>query len=268
MAKNKQAFVSPDVKEDELAVLSKKLLEVTAKLQKSEKERSEMLANISHDLRAPITAIRSALDLLKKEGENISTEDFVNAIGLIDRRTTVLESLINDMYFLFCVEDQGRDLDIKKVSAGPFLEEYFYDATMDTKFDDHETELNVPMDMDCMIEIDVQKFIRVLDNLMTNAAKYSGSGSKIGLSAELSKGKDKLTITVSDNGIGIPEESIPHLFDRTYTVSSARTPGKTGGSGLGLAIVKAVVEKHGGEIMCESKLGEGSKFVIEMPCVK
>ncbi|SCX20582.1 His Kinase A (phospho-acceptor) domain-containing protein [Lachnospiraceae bacterium YSD2013] len=273
----KTTFKNPGVESDTIETLSKKLLKTTAKLSaankelsktnnelaESERKRKEMLANISHDLRAPITAIRSALDLLSTL-ENPTAEDIKSTIGLMDRRVSTLESLIQDMYFLFCVEDETRPLDLEDVDLAPFLESYFYDAVIDSRYDSHDMQLDIPMDLSCHVNIDVQKTIRVLDNLFTNAAKYSGDGTSITLSCRTS-GKNA-TITVSDNGRGIPAESLAHIFDRTYTVSSSRSPGSPTGSGLGLAIVKAVVEKEGGTVTCESEVGKGCAFVVTVPC--
>ena len=274
---NKTTFQNPGLESDTIETLSKKLLQTTAKLSaankelsktnnelaESERKRKEMLANISHDLRAPITAIRSALDLLSTQ-DNPSPEDIKNTIGLMDRRVSTLESLIQDMYFLFCVEDETRPLDLEEVELAPFLESYFYDAIIDSRYDSHDMQLDIPMDLDCRVNIDVQKTIRVLDNLFTNAAKYSGEGTSITLSCHTT-GKNA-TVTVSDNGRGIPAESLAQIFDRTYTVSSSRSPGSPTGSGLGLAIVKAVVEKENGTVKCESEVGKGCSFIITLPC--
>ncbi len=271
MHNEKQAFSSPSIEPESIESLSRKLIEANTQLSAAnqqlaalQREREDMLANLSHDLRAPITAIRSAVDYLTS-GQEIKREDYEASIRLIDHRTRTLENLIQDMYYLFCVEDTSKGLDFQTIEAGPFLEEYFYDATMSSIFDDHEMVLDLPETMHCSIRIDVQKMVRVLDNLFTNAAKYSGSGSKITLKAERSPNGAQLHILVVDNGAGIPAESIPHLFSRTYTVSSSRTPNSATGSGLGLAIVKAIVERHGGTVTCQSQLGKGTIFQITLP---
>ena len=122
----------------------------------------------------------------------------------------------------------------------------------------------------CRITIDIQKIIRVLENLMTNAEKYSAPDGRIVFRAFPEKSGEGeaplLSISVTDNGIGIPPEAIPKLFNRTFTVSSARTPGSPTGSGLGLAIAKAITERHGGSIRCESTPGKGSCFTVTLPC--
>lgn len=270
----KNHFSTPKLESETIESLSAKLLDATVELTRVnrellrvQKEREEMLSNISHDLRAPITAIRSALDYLR-DGEALSPEDMKSTIALIDRRTKTLEDLIQDMYYLFCVEDTSKELNFETVDVGLFLEEYFYDALADNRYDTHDMCLELPDSLNCYIKIDIQKFVRVLDNLFTNAAKYTPTDSRITLSAALSPDSSLLQISVSDNGPGIPEESLPNIFNRTYTVSSARTPGVAGGSGLGLSIVKAIVERHGGNVSCQSNEEEGCCFTITIPVVE
>ncbi len=268
----KHTFLEPSIQQETIESLSAKLLstmtqltETNQELQKMQMEKNEMLSNISHDLRAPITAIRSAVDYLLSS-DSLSFDDYQQSLHLIDRRTRTLENLIQDMYYLFCVEDTSKKLDLQPIDAVPFLEEYFYDTMIDTLYDHHNLHLELPQDLHCTLNIDLQKIIRVLDNLFTNAVKYSAPGSDITLSATLSESYQQLTISVSDNGFGIPQSALPNIFNRTYTVSSSRTPNSNTGSGLGLAIVKAIVERHHGNVSCSSKEGVGSCFSFTLPC--
>lgn len=269
---SRNLYETPSIREDSITSLSKKLLSVTEQLQKSnlqlqkvQKERSDMLANLSHDLRAPVTAIRGAVDYLLADPD-CSREEQTSVLQMIDRRTRVLENLINDMYDLFCVESSGQKFAPQTVAAAPFLEEYFYSSILDSRYDSHQMNLELPEDLSCSLSIDVEKIIRVLDNLMTNAAKYSDPQSPITLKAQ--KDGDFLAISVVDQGMGIPEEALEHIFSRTYTVSSARTPGSVTGSGLGLSIAKAIAEKHQGRLTCESVLHQGSTFTLVLPVVQ
>lgn len=263
MNSNKNTFQTPSIENKTIEELSLKLLELNEQLVKEQKERSEMLSNISHDLRAPLTAIRSAIDLLRS-GQSLSREDYEFSLSLIDRRTKTLESLIGDMYYLFCVEDTSKELDYKQVKALPFLEEYYLDIEADSRYASKKLVFDVPDDLDCLINIDIQKMIRVLDNLMTNACKYSEDGAGITLKTRLSD-SGRLDISIIDTGIGIPKEAIPHIWGRTYTVSSARTPESATGSGLGLSIVKAIIERMNGTVTCQSIEGTGSTFTISLP---
>ncbi|MBR6626498.1 MAG: HAMP domain-containing histidine kinase [Lachnospiraceae bacterium] len=272
----KSTFSSPSIESETIEKLSAQLIQTTQalylaneQLKREQQQKGQMLANISHDLRAPITAIRGCIDYLNS-GHVLSEEDLKSSLQLIDRRTRTLECLIQDMYFLFSVEDMSRDFEFTTVEAAPFLEEYFYDNLFDSRYDDREMQLELSPDLNCRISVDIQKFIRVLDNLFTNAAKYSEPGASIALSAQTVPSHDKdtvLLIEVSDTGIGIPQEALAHIFDRTYTVSSARTPASATGSGLGLSIVNTIVQRHGGNITCKSKEGAGSTFSITLPII-
>ena len=264
-------FETPTIREDSITSLSKKLLEVTEQLQqtnrslqKVQQERSDMLANLSHDLRAPVTAIRGAVDYLLAD-ENCSKEEMTSVLQMIDRRTKVLENLIHDMYDLFCVEGSQQSFQLQDIAAAPFLEEYFYSSVLDSRYDGRDMVLDLPENLTCTISIDAEKIVRVLDNLMTNAAKYSPAGSPITLKAR--QEGEQLSVSVIDKGMGIPEDSLQKVFSRTYTVSSARTPGSVTGSGLGLSIARAIAEKHLGTLSCESVLHEGSTFTLTLPVV-
>lgn len=267
----KNKFCSPSIQNETIESLSAKLLKATdeltianKKLRQVQKEREEIISNISHDLRAPITAIRSAIDYLNVS-ENLTVADYQSSLAMIDRRTRTLEDLIQDMYYLFCVEDTSKEFQFTEIEVAPFLEEYYYDTLADSRFDTHEVNLELPTDFDCIIKIDVQKIIRVLDNLFTNAVKYTPENSTITLKAKQDIADRMLHISVIDNGPGIPKEALQDIFKRTYTVSKARTPESSTGSGLGLTIVKAIMERHGGSATCVSTEGEGCNFTISLP---
>ena len=262
MAQNSRpAFRSPSLEQETVEELSRRLLEITAQLNASnrslqhlQQERTEMLANLSHDLRAPLTAIRSAVDYLTS-GQSLSAQDIEGALTLIDHRTATLEHLIRDMYELFTLEDPSH----------AFLEEYFYTALPDSHYAGHLLCLSVPQDLHATLFADSGKLVRILDNLLGNAAKYAPAGTKITLSAAPSADLTSLRISVTDEGPGIPPEDLERIFNRTYTVSSARTPGSATGSGLGLAIVKTITERHGGTVSCENAPGAGSIFSVTLP---
>ena len=257
MAQNSRpVFRSPSLEQETVEELSHRLLEITAQLNASnrslqhlQQERTEMLANLSHDLRAPLTAIRSAVDYLTS-GQSLSAQDIEGALTLIDHRTGTLEHLIRDMYELFTLEDPSHAFSFQELDAPAFLEEYFYTALPDSHYAGHLLCLSVSQDLHATLFADPGKLIRILDNLLGNAP-----------SADLTS----LRISVTDEGPGIPPEDLERIFNRTYTVSSARTPGSATGSGLGLAIVKTITERHGGTVSYENAPGAGSIFSVTLP---
>ena len=262
---------------DTIEGLTAKLIELNGKLKESEQARTRMLENISHDLRAPLTAIRSAIDYFMEIGdaEAIDKEEIKQLANLLDKRARTLEVLVNDLYYLTSLDNTNNRFKFEEVPLGAFLEEYFFSAEIDDKYAERELIFELPDDFEYMVNMDVSRLTRVLDNLFTNALKYSYPGAKIELGAyvptneeiqqNIEDGKDYITFYVKDTGIGIAEDKLPYVFERTFMVSDSRTPETTTGSGLGLAIVKGIVEKHGGRITCESKHGEGSCFRVYLP---
>ena len=261
---NKKAFEQPGVYSDTVAELSKKFIEANNKLKESERQRTEMIENISHDLRAPLTAIRSTIDYcIQKTADGVDplTEDEAGAmLKVLDSRVKTLEVLVKDLYLLTCIDSGREEFRFRNIPLAQFLEEYFYAAEIDDKYTDYNLVMDIPDNMEASVSVDVSKISRVLDNLFTNACKYSDKGSRITLGAGIEN--ERTFFYVEDNGWGIPEDSVPHVFDRTYKVSNARTPNEDTSSGLGLAITKSIVMQHGGEIKCDSKLGKGSRFTV------
>ena len=215
MAQNSRpVFRSPSLEQETVEELSRRLLEITAQLNASnrslqhlQQERTEMLANLSHDLRAPLTAIRSAVDYLTS-GQSLSAQDIEGALTLIDHRTGTLEHLIRDMYELFTLEDPSHAFSFQELDAPAFLEEYFYTALPDSHYAGHLLCLSVSQDLHATLFADPGKLIRILDNLLSNAAKYAPAGTKITLSAAPSADLTSLRISVTDEGPGIPPEDL------------------------------------------------------------
>lgn len=228
------------------------------------REKNEMFANISHDLRSPITAIRSAIEYVSSV-DSIDKEELNQIFGLITTRIINLENLINDIFLITTLENRSIELKKELVQIGPILEEYFFSCEVDLKYRDRQLQIEVPEDFSCQVSIDTARIIRVLDNLFTNALKYSMSGANIVLGAK--KTNREIIIWVKDSGIGIAKEFCDRVFERCFTVSVARTPKSSSGCGLGLSIAKLIVERHEGKIWCESDYGKGSTFYFTLPIV-
>lgn len=267
--KEKKLYNKPKLTVDELSAalyqanleLEKKNLELIA-LQKSQ---IEMFANISHDLRAPITAIRSAIEYATSL-EHEKAEDLSMVFHMLTTRIVSLESLINDLFLMTRLDQSLVSFKYENVDIGALLEEYYFMCESDPKFNKRKLELFVPEEFPYLVHADTDKLIRVLDNLVTNAYKYSNDFDRIQIGACI---KDKqVVVWVEDSGIGIEESLLEKIFERTFTVSKARTPESATGAGLGLAITKLIVERHNGQIWCESKEGIGSKFLFTLPIVE
>ncbi len=273
----KKKFSNPQL--DVIEELTAKLIKANDRLNTVEKERTMMLENISHDLRAPLTAIRSCTDYLKnmcddyeKNNSAVSVEELKKITHLLDARTKNMEVLVKDLYYLTCLDNGKDDMHFENVPLAQFLEEYFYAVEIDEKYSRRKLQLEVDDNMECIVKIDVGCMTRVFDNLFTNARKYSYDGDSIVLGAYIASDDELKEFTLSmdryvviyvrDTGIGIEEKYLKKIFDRTFMISDARTPSDSNGSGLGLAIVDSIVKRHNGCIICTSKVGVGSCFKI------
>jgi signal transduction histidine kinase len=205
----------------------------------------------------------------KEHGDCVCGSFLGTEKGWLCNRTLAMSvergQVIRDMYELFTLEDPSHAFSFQELDAPAFLEEYFYTALPDSHYAGHLLCLSVSQDLHATLFADPGKLIRILDNLLSNAAKYAPAGTKITLSAAPSADLTSLRISVTDEGPGIPPEDLERIFNRTYTVSSARTPGSATGSGLGLAIVKTITERHGGTVSCENAPGAGSIFSVTLP---
>lgn len=260
----KKRYTRPKISREEL---QRQLFEANLSLQaanerlrEEQRQRTALFANLSHDLRAPITALASAVEYLKTGAA--TQAELGEILELMEKRTAFLGRLVEDMFLLARMESPDTPLQLEAVDAGAFLEEYFYSCQADSAYGGRVLRLELPQGFCREIAIDPRMMVRVLDNLFTNARKYSGEGDSIVLSAQA--GEDAVEITVADTGVGIASEALPHIFERSYRVTRARTPSDQG-TGLGLAIVQTIVERHGGRIWCDSAPGKGSAFTFTIP---
>lgn len=264
MKKENTEFQKPKLLEVEDLTL--KLIEANKKIKQEEEERIRFMSDVAHDLRAPITALRSCIDYVisLRENDSYDEAELDRMIHIMDIRTRGLQTLIQDLYFLLTLEEQAEAVyHFEEIELGALLEEYYFELQMREDLMKRQIDLDVPVDYECNVKIDVEKLVRVLDNLVSNAFKYSNDGDSITIKAV--KENDYAVFSVKDTGIGIAREHIDNIFKHSYQISKARTPDADSGSGLGLTIVKTIIEQHGGEIWVESEPGEGSEFFVKLP---
>ena len=233
------------------------------KLNRQGRERMELFRNLSHDLRAPMTALVSTIGLLR-DRRDMDDREYEELLDLMERRLRNLNAIWDEIFLLGQMENPELRLNLERIDSAAMLEEFFFSCDADVKYEKRKLDLRLPEDLHCTIMVDPQKLVRVLDNLFTNALRYSRESDTITLSAEIAKNGSALWIIVSDTGIGILPEDLPHIFERSYRADRSRTP-EDGGHGLGLAIAKSIMERHHGRIWCESEPEKGSRFYLELP---
>ena len=225
-----------------------------------DKSRREFVANVSHEMRTPLTSIKGACETILSDPEmEENMKDFFlhMAVDECDRMTRI----VSDLLVLSRLDNKRTQWNIEKFDLDRVLSHLCDVMKVDADAHSHsltyEREEGLPE-----ITGDKERIEQVLINIMSNAIKYTPDGGEIGLYASVCA--SGVEIRVKDSGIGIPEEDLPHLFERFYRVEKSRTS-ETGGTGLGLAIAKEIVEAHGGDISIESKRDVGSTVIIHLP---
>jgi len=225
-------------------------------LRKLENMRSQFVANVSHELKTPLTSIKGFAETLKDVEDQQIREKFLNIINDEAERLT---RLINDILTLSHIE-QHREEVFETVNVKDVISDVYY--LMKNTAESKNISLSIGSDKSIQIIGDSDKFKQMLINLVDNAIKYSENGDSVYMGYE--QKDDMCVIWVEDTGAGIPEKHIARLFERFYRVDKARSRAK-GGTGLGLAIVKHIVLSFGGSIEVKSSVGEGSKFIVYIP---
>jgi two-component system phosphate regulon sensor histidine kinase PhoR len=224
------------------------------RLRELEGHRRDFVANVSHELRTPLAAIKGYVETLK-DGE-VAAADRVRFLDIVSRHADRLGSLIEDLLQLSRLESPETRLDIRPNAFPPAAQRAI--ALLDGAARHAGVTLvnAVPAGLP-PVAADLMSVEQILINLLDNAIKYTATGGRVSLSAEAGEGR--LRVTIEDNGIGIPDEAIPRLFERFYRVDAGRSR-EHGGTGLGLAIVKHLVTLQGGEVGVTSTPGRGSRF--------
>ena len=225
-------------------------------IKRLENMRSEFVANVSHELKTPLTSIKGFAETLKYVEDEKNKEKFLNIINDEAERLT---RLIDDILTLSNIEQRKEEI-FERINIKEELNNICY--LMGTSALKKNIDIINIGKEDMFIYGSKDRFKQMMINLIDNAIKYSDRDSKVWVSYE--KSGEKAVVKVKDEGVGIPEEHIPRLFERFYRVDKARSRA-AGGTGLGLAIVKHIVIEFKGEIDIISKLGKGSEFIITLP---
>ncbi|MHB8893818.1 MAG: ATP-binding protein [Candidatus Geothermincolia bacterium] len=228
-------------------------------LHRVEQARSDFVSMVSHELRTPLTSIKAYVDTLQRQDVRFDEETRASFISVISRETERMTRLINDILDLSRIE-AGR-LDLKPTFVDLLELVSAVVARIESQAAGHSVVLDLPDSME-PVRAEASKIEQVMLNLLGNALKYSPPGSEVAISVR--RLKEKAMVSVTDHGIGIAREQLPHVFDKYHRAGSAGGGGIRG-AGLGLFVTKSIVEAHGGRIWAESEEGAGTTVIFTIP---
>lgn len=252
---------------DEIGVLTRTFNEMAGQLErnlddlkKSELLRKEFVANVSHELRTPITSIRSYAETLQGSGY-ISGEMRSEFLAVIVNESDRMTKIVQDLLSLSRFDAGSFEFQFERFSLEKSIRNVYNAMLLEAQKNGHNFTLELKSELPEIVG-DRTRIEQVLINMVSNSIKYSKDGGVIRLTA--SHGKGAVKLSVKDNGIGIPEEDVPKVFDRFYRVDKARSR-ESGGTGLGLSIAKEIVTRHQGTIELKSKQGKGTTVTVTLP---
>lgn len=235
--------------------MQKHILREQEKNRKYEKARTDMIAGISHDLRTPLTAIRGTIKGLM-DGIASTPEKQDRFLETAYRRTGEMDLLLNQLFYLSKIETGNMPITLRKIELSSFIKNYVQ-AKQGLVENEKEELIEETKEITAEVAVDPEQLQRIFDNLLENSRKY---GEKVPLKMKigLRKTPGGILIRFSDNGVGVPENKLPYVFDEFYRVDESRN--KKEGNGLGLYIVKYLIEAMGGTVWAENEDG----FVVSM----
>ena len=244
---------------EEVREVAQAFNEMVDDLKQAETLRSNLLSDVAHELRTPLSVLQGNLQAILDEVYPMEQEE----IARLYDQTRLLGRLVEDLHELAQVEAKQLPLNLRPVELGELVRDVVETFGPAAKAEETNLSMDIPDDLPA-VQVDPARMTQVLHNLLSNALRHTPSGGTISVSA--GRGEDAVWLAVQDTGEGIPPEDLSHVFDRFYRVDRARARG-TGGAGLGLAIVRAIVEMHGGKVWADSDgvPGHGSRLTIQIP---
>ncbi|MGN0710938.1 MAG: sensor histidine kinase [Anaerovoracaceae bacterium] len=234
------------------------MIKMTEEFKKTEQMRSEFVANVTHELKTPLTSISGFIETLQ-DGAADNPEIRNKFIDIIAIETTRLNRLIDDILVLSDIENKKVPQKSECIDVKEALESIL--DTIEPLAEGKSVIIEKSLQRDCFIEGNLDRFIQMMMNLIENAIKYSNDEVQAYVWVSSYEKDGKILVEIKDNGIGIGSEHFDRLFERFYRVDKSRTK-KGGGTGLGLSIVKHIAFLFDAEVLVDSKLGQGSTFTV------
>jgi signal transduction histidine kinase len=241
---------------DEVGQLAAAFNRMSAELEVLEQSRRDLVANVSHELKTPITAIRAHLENLADGVEQPSQE----TLQVMLTQTERLGRLVDQLLDLSRLESGEVPLHLEPIPVASLVSRVLSEIAVGRAVTDVELREEVPEDL--VVDADEERIHQVLFNLVDNAVRFTPPGGSVAIGAR--RDDDRILVSVTDTGVGIGPEHLPRLFERFYRADPSRSR-EGGGTGIGLAIARSIVEGHGGRITAESEPGRGAIFTFDLP---
>lgn len=253
--------VRPDLQHviDSINALVDSTVDAIEEERKIEQSKDDLVTNVSHDIRTPLTSIIGYLGLLK-DAKNLSAEDANKYVNIAYQKAEQMKSLADDLFEFQTLKSPNAKLKLTTFNVKSLLDQIAAGFELEAEKQQIQFEVNVSPEQ-MHLQADAEKLVRLFSNLISNAFKYGHTTTKIQLSAV--KKSSIIELRVENDGQPIPQDKVDRIFERFYRVESSRNVA-TGGTGLGLSIVKGIVDLHRGHIHCESS-SELTSFIIELP---
>lgn len=243
-------------------VMRGKLKESVEKQIQYENDRKLLLSNISHDLKTPISSIKGYVEGIQ-DGIAHTAEKRAKYLEIISKRANEMDAMIDELFLVSTLDLKQVPFHFEKINLVSYLKELTDEVGLELQKTGIELELLTESLPSIYVRADQEKLSRVMNNVIFNSAKYMDKPDGL-IQVSLAAEDKQAVITIKDNGPGIPEASIPYLFEAFYRVESSRNK-KTGGTGLGLTIAKQIIEGHSGSIQAESVIGQGTTIFLAIP---
>ena len=254
----------------EIATLGRAFNEMANSLERDARERDrveqmkdDFVLTVSHELRTPVTVVKGFAEMLTAQRKSLNARQY-EAAEVIAESSAQLQKMINDLLDLARSDAGKLRIEPKPIPVSPLVQRVGRQMGPHFEERDQRFTVSVPNDLP-EVEADADRIAQVLANLLTNANKYAPEGAEVKLAA--ARVGDEIEFAVSDNGPGLGEDELDHVFDRFWRAQSGETQ-EVGGTGLGLAIAKSLVDLHGGAISADSTQGEGATFRFVLPIAK
>lgn len=244
--------------------MSLRITEQIQKLHNADRDRRELIANVSHDLRTPLASLQGYLETLLIKQDSLSRDEKQRYLRLALNHGTRLGRLIKELFELATLDNTETLPAFEPFSLAELTQDVAQKFALQAEQKSIVLETEIPRDAP-FVSGDIGLIERVLENLIENAIKYTPSGGRVRVA--LTPHGEALTAEIADTGVGIPEGDLPRIFERFYRVESHR-PDDVEGTGLGLAIARRILQLHGAAIDVRSRIGEGTRFTFDLPLAR